>query len=108
MAASAEDRFSAIAKQQLQQPDVTSGTGFGRNPGLRIGGRIFAMLVRDELVVKLPKNRVDELSGAGVGVSFDPGHGRLMKEWLSVPARASRRWRALVDEAREFVGSAGR
>ena len=103
MAVSAEERFAAIAEKQLRTSGVTTGTGFGRNPGLRIGGKIFAMLVKEELVVKLPKDRVAELSDAGVGHHFDPGHGRVMKEWLSVPASAGRRWVSLVEEARAFV-----
>jgi hypothetical protein len=104
MATSPEGRFDAIAKKELERPGVSGGTGFGRNPGLRIGGKIFAMLVHDELVVKLPKNRVAELTGTGVGRPFEPGTGKVMKEWLSVPVGASRRWRSLVDEARSFVG----
>jgi hypothetical protein len=103
VAASPEERFVAIAEKQLRTSGVTAGTGFGRNPGLRIGGKIFAMLVKEELVVKLPKDRVAELSEAGGGSRFDPGQGRLMREWLSVPAEAGRRWSSLVDEAREFV-----
>jgi len=44
-------------------------------------GKIFAMLGRgSSLVVKLPRERVDELARAGKGQHFDPGHGRLMKE----------------------------
>jgi hypothetical protein len=103
VAASPEERFAAIAKKQLRASSVTAGTGFGRNPGLRVAGKIFAMLVKEELVVKLPGGRVAELSEAAVGSRFDPGHGRLMKEWLSVPNSSGRRWPTLVDEAREFV-----
>jgi hypothetical protein len=33
--------------------------------------------------VKLPRERVDELVEAGAGHRFDPGHGRLMKEWVA-------------------------
>jgi hypothetical protein len=62
------------------------------------------MLVKGELVVKLPKDRVEELSDAAVGHPFDPGHGRLLKEWVAVPTEAGRRWHASVEEAREFVG----
>jgi hypothetical protein len=103
VATSPHDRFAVIAETQLDAPNVTAGTGFGRNPGLRIGGKIYAMLVDDALVVKLPRDRVQELSGDGVGRPFDPGHGRVMKEWLSVPKGAGRRWRSLVEEARAFV-----
>jgi TfoX/Sxy family transcriptional regulator of competence genes len=103
VATSPHDRFAAIAETHLGTTGVTSGTGFGGNPGLRIGGKIFAMLVEDELVVKLPKARVEELEAAGLGRRFEPGTGRVMKEWLSVPTEAGRRWKALVEEAREFV-----
>jgi TfoX/Sxy family transcriptional regulator of competence genes len=103
MAASSEERFASIAEIELRRRGVTSGTGFGKNPGLRISNKIFAMLVRDELVLKLPADRVAELTSAGVGHPFDGGKGRPMKEWISVPAKASRRWAALVDEARTFV-----
>jgi hypothetical protein len=95
--------FASIAESELAMPGVTSGTGFGRSEGLRISGKIFAMLVRGELVVKLPKPRVEDLTASGVGRHFDPGNGRLMKEWVAITRGASRRWRKLVEEARAFV-----
>ena len=107
MARSPEERFASIAEIELRRRGTTVGTGFGRNPGLRITGKIFAMLVRDELVVKLPADRVAELSASGVGRPFDAGKGRPMKEWISVPAKAGRRWPAIVEEARVFVAGGG-
>jgi hypothetical protein len=101
----AEQRFEQLATTVLAQPDVEQGTGFGSAPGLRIKGKIFAMLVKGELVVKLPKDRVDELVSSGAGVQFDPGHGRLMKEWASVPPDSAEDWERLAGEALEFVGS---
>lgn len=103
MPKTADHLWQDIAETQLVHPGVTSGTGFGRSVGLRIGGKIFAMLVNDELVVKLPRDRVDEIAASGAGQRFDPGHGRLMKEWASEPTTASRRWSSLVEEARAFV-----
>jgi hypothetical protein len=100
-----EQIWEPIAKQHRTGRDVTTGTGFGTNPGLRVSGKIFAMLVRGELVVKLPTDRVDELVEAGVARRFDAGKGRPMKEWASVPANASRRWKGLVEEAKGFVGA---
>ena len=98
-------RWSAIAQSELGAPGVTGGTGFGRSEGLRLRGKIFAMLVRDELVVKLPKDRVDELVASGVAQRFDAGRGRPMKEWASVSVAASRRWPRLVKDAKTFVSS---
>jgi len=99
-----EQLCEPIARDQLAKRGVTGGTGFGTNEGLRVSGKIFAMLVRGDLVVKLPRGRVDELVEAGAARRFDAGKGRPMKEWASVPASASRRWKGLVEEARTFVG----
>jgi hypothetical protein len=101
----AEQRFEQLVAVLLAQPDVEQGTGFGSAPGLRIRGKIFAMLVKGELVVKLPKDRVDGLVASGAGSQFDPGHGRLMKEWASVPPDSPEDWERLAGEALQFVGS---
>ena len=55
---------------------------------------LYAMLVRGELVVKLPKARVDALVASGTARRFDAGRARPMKEWASVPVDASRRQRS--------------
>jgi TfoX/Sxy family transcriptional regulator of competence genes len=104
--ARAEQRFDLLAVQSLADPTVTQGTGFGSSPGLRTTGKIFAMLVNSELVVKLPKARVDQLVASGTGGRFDPGHGRLMKEWATVALDSSESWERLAAEALQFVGSA--
>ena len=80
-----------------------AGTGrkFGSN-GLKANGKLFALFTQGTLVVKLPKDRVAALVAKGHGEPFDPGHGRLMKEWLTVASpRAS--WVNLAKEAHAFV-----
>jgi len=101
----AERRFERLAQRFLSDPAVSRGTGFGSNPGLRVRGKIFAMLRNGDLVVKLPKEEVDELVASGAGVRFDAGKGRPMKEWVLVSSRASRRWATLAQRALTFVGS---
>jgi hypothetical protein len=46
--------------------------------------------------------RVDELVLEGVGERFDPGHGRIMKEWLSIHDGHEEEWEALAREALTF------
>ena len=70
---------------------------------LKTDGKIFAMLVKDRLVVKLPAARVEELVGERVGEPFDPGHGRIQKEWLSVSGADPDQWHALATESEAFV-----
>ena len=61
------------------------------------------MMSQGTLVVKLPKSRVDALVDGGIGERFDPGHGRVMKEWRMVTDPTAR-WRELAIEAHDFVG----
>lgn len=103
-----EQLFRRLAAPFLENPAVSEGTGFGSKPGLRVEGKIFAMLVGDDLVLKLQKEQVDDLIDQGIAQRFDPGHGRPMKEWAAIPAQHSRRWRKLADEAFDFVRSTTR
>jgi YjbR len=95
--------FDAIANEFLTEPGVDEGTGFGSNPGLRVGGKIFAMEVDGRLVVKLPAERVTALTEAGAE-PFVIGK-RTMREWVSVEPRDD--WAALAREAFAFVRTSG-
>jgi hypothetical protein len=107
----AEERFAALVAALGSHPGVTwSGDDphaknrFGA-AGLKIGGKIFAMLASGKLVVKLPKPRVDALVTSGDGERFDPRRdGRLMKEWLVAESTSQADWLELAREAMAFVG----
>lgn len=100
----AADVFERLASRLLREPGVQPGTGFGAIPGLRAGNKIFAMLCRGELVVKLPRHRVDQLVADGAATRFDArGNGRLAKEWATVPLAPGDAWEALAVEALRFV-----
>jgi hypothetical protein len=102
-----EQIFESLVPERLRDPGVKVGRMYGSNPrGLTVNGKIFAFMSKGQLVVKLPKERVAELSASAVGQPFDSGGGRVMKEWMAVEASASRRWPSLMLEAQRFVGSA--
>jgi hypothetical protein len=66
-----------------------------------VNGKIFAMMSSTgEFVVKLSKERVTELVRAGRGTAFDPGHGRLMKQWVAAAA-GYKFWLPLARETRK-------
>jgi len=83
-------------------PNVRQGRMFGSSSVLTVNRRIFAMLVKQRFVAKLPRERVDELVSGGSGAYFDPGHGRLMKKWVTVNAKQAA-WVELAREAYRFV-----
>jgi hypothetical protein len=97
-----DPRLARIARDYAGDRRVTLGKLFASH-GLKVDGKIFAMVVRGNLVVKLPRARVDALVASGAARQFDPGHGRLMKEWAEL-AGARPPWAGLVREAFEFVG----
>ena len=105
-----EELYAAVEADLASEPGVSVGAGAGRKGSfgsaghqLKVDNRIFAMLTRGRLVVKLPRQRVEALVDERAGERFDPGHGRLMKEWLSVEPGLGERWLALAREALEFV-----
>jgi TfoX/Sxy family transcriptional regulator of competence genes len=107
MSATARARLDEIARAFARDRYVTRETrkGFGSG-ALKVKGKIFAMVSSsDEFVVKLPRARAAELVESGVGAFFEPGPGRLMKEWLAMRAESEHpSWLELAREARAFVG----
>ena len=97
------DRFSADPSVEPPAP----GGKFGAS-GLKVEGKLFALLSKGELVVKLPRQRAEQLVAEGTARPFDPGHGRLMKQWATISRRESRSWDELAEEARRFVASTTR
>jgi TfoX N-terminal domain len=104
-----EGRWEALVETMLERSDATygaSGSGPQRAFGstsLKTNGKIFAMLVKGRLVVKLDRKRVNELVAAGEGEPFDPGHGRIQKEWIALASESDDRWLSLATESEAFV-----
>ncbi len=104
-----EDRYEDLVTELVGSMGVTpprGGSGFGRT-ALRFHDKIFAMLVRGRLVVKLPADRVDALVASGQGIRFDANKGRPMKEWFSLDPASGRAWLSLAREALDFARIGG-
>ena len=75
-----------------------------RSRCLRVGKEFLAMpeYRTGDLVVKLPRDRVDELIEAGQGLAFAPAK-KVFREWVQVPGRNEELWTGLLEEGLEFV-----
>ena len=95
--------WELIEELQLDDPRVEEGTIMGGRCA-RVAGEFLGLVdfKGSGLVVKLPRERVQELIDQGVGQPFAPA-GKVFKEWVSVPKRDRRRWRALLREGVAFV-----
>jgi hypothetical protein len=102
-----EDRYEDLVVELAGLAGVTlpqTSRGFGRT-ALRFQNRIFVMLVRGQLVLKLPAERVDMLVAASDGVRFDANKGRPMREWISLDPGSGQSWLLLAREALDFARS---
>ena len=107
-----EDRWERLVSAMLGQSDATYGAGEGAqrafgSTSLKTNGKIFAMLVKGRLVVKLDRKRVDAMVAAADGEPFDPGHGRIQKEWIALASESHQAWLAAATESEAFVAGRG-
>ena len=82
--------------------DVTLGHMFG-SKGLRTGRKFFAIWWHEQLVLKLPADRLQELVATGRAEVFEPMEGRPMNGWAVL--QGSVEWDPLVGEARAHVAA---
>jgi hypothetical protein len=97
----ADERWQQLV-ETAEGGEVTRGTMFG-SQGLRTGKKFFAIWWHEQLVVKLPPQRLSELVEAGHGQLFEPMPGRAMNGWLLVQPPTE--WVPLMTEARAYVES---
>lgn len=98
--------FAPVVEAFSKNGDATLGGRFG-SVSLKSNGKTFAMLVKGRFVIKLPRERVAEMVAAGDAGHFDPGHSRLMKEWVTL-AGQEHRWVDLAHEVYAYVTAPAR
>ncbi len=74
-----------------------------RGDGLTVEGKVYAFLSKGEgLVVKLPAERVAELTSQGAARQVVMG-ARTMREWVELPQPDETLWRRAMTEAAAYV-----
>ena len=94
----AEESWSKVKEHYLKMSGVQK-----QGESLKICRKMFAMLSKGNYVVKLPKERVRDLLSSGEGLPYDPGNGKIMKEWVIIPEKLSGRWVEYASEAKKFA-----
>ena len=94
----AENIWSNLKEHFLKLDEIQK-----QGESLKIRKKMFAMLSKGNYVVKLPKERVAGLLSSGEGLPYDPGNGKIMKEWVIIPIENSDKWISYASEAKEFA-----
>lgn len=99
----ARDLYEELTDDLLYDPAVGRATMMGY-PCVRLAGRFLASFddKGQQLVVKLPRERVDELVDCGAGNPFAPA-GKVFREWVAIPNPDRDLWQELLAEAVEFA-----
>ena len=92
------DPYAAVKAHFAQVAGVTVNAGRGAQ-GLKVGAKMFAMFSKGDLLLKLPPDRVTALIDAGRGLPYDPGTGKVMKNYVLIPVAKKRSWINLCEEA---------
>jgi TfoX/Sxy family transcriptional regulator of competence genes len=94
------DPYASVKAHFEKIDGVTVNAGRGAQ-GLKVGKKMFAMFSKGDLLLKLPPDRVEALVASGRGVPYDPGTGKILKNYVLIPAAKKRSWIKLCEEAAE-------
>jgi hypothetical protein len=101
-----DDAYAALEAHFLSRPGITRSVkrGFAEG-GLMTAGKLFAVQHKgDQLLLKLPTERVEAMIATGKGAPFSAGMaGRVMKEWVLAQPEVAEDWLRLAAEAEAFV-----
>lgn len=100
-----KELYLKISNKLFLYPEITQNKRNGFGSGLRANGKVFAMLSKDELVVKLPPERVSELIALKEGKPYIHGGGKIMRDWLAIESGSEEKWFAFAKEAMDFSSS---
>ncbi|MEM7334685.1 MAG: hypothetical protein AAF490_21595 [Chloroflexota bacterium] len=98
-----QNMFWDLANPMLIKGEAEEGTMMGFKC-LRVQGKFFATLNHrtNDLIVKLPKDRVLSLIDEGLAAPFSP-NGRVFKEWATITKIDESYWEQILQESRRFV-----
>jgi hypothetical protein len=93
-----EEFWLKVKEHFLKMDDVQK-----QGESLKTRKKMFAMFNKGNYVVKLPKEEVEELINSGEGQPYDPGNGRIMREWIIIPNKHSDKWMEYALAAKKFA-----
>jgi hypothetical protein len=83
--------------------DGKAGKMFGLPCIKAANGKAAAMLWKDNLVVKLQGDMLNEALSLDGSKPFEPMEGRPMKEWVAIPVEYKREWKRFALSSLESV-----
>jgi hypothetical protein len=98
------EAYKTLVETLTEYPEVTQSQKSGFGSGLRKDGKVFAMLVKGKLCVKLPEQLVEEVLVKGEGELYMSG-GRPTKDWVLIDSDDEERWLALANSAMDYVST---
>ena len=97
--------YEKLVGHYANDASVVAGNLFGK-PCLKVSSKAFVARQNDVIAFKLSGAQHQKAMGMPGAALWDPsGKGRPMKEWVALPATASRGFKAFAAAAYEYVAS---
>ncbi len=95
------DVYAEVKEHFENVPDVIVNKGKGAQ-GMKVGKKMFAMFSKGDLVLTMPKERVQELVKSGEGEPHVLTNGAIMEKQVLILAKNSETWIKHCTEAKEL------
>ena len=95
----------AIGTMTSAPRPVEVNTGKGAQ-GIKFKNKMIIMFFKGDLLVKLTPKRVDELISEKVGLAYDPGTGKIMKDRVLIPVSNKKFWQSICIEVIDLLRNA--
>lgn len=95
------DPYSELREHFSRVDSVQVNSGRGAQ-GIKLGGKMFAMFYKGDLLLKLDPKRVTQVVESGDGQLHDPGTGKPMKDRVLIRQTNKDRWVALCEESMRY------
>lgn len=99
-----DDPYTELRARFADVAEVEVSAGRGAQ-GLKLGGKMFAMFYKGQLLVKLDPERVRAVIASGDGLPHDPGTGSPMRDRLLVPTSHRHLWVGYAEESWRYEAS---
>ncbi len=99
------EAYRKLVESLLASDPAVSDAQMMGMPALKHGAKMFGGAHEGALVLKLGRDRADELIESGRAEPFDPsGRGRPMKDWAKLPP-PDHDWLTLAEEAKALLAA---
>ena len=97
-----EDVYAELKTHFAGDKQIVVNAGKGAQ-GIKYNNKMFIMFSKGDLLIKLSPQRIQQLIEEKVGIAYDPGTGKVMKDRVLIPFSQNKLWISLCEESKAYI-----